>query len=444
MLAQVTMLRYWKSEHNAETCEDAVGENTAQGLFAVADGAGTTLFADAWAEFLVQHFLRVPLLSNDPFEVEWWVRIAQEQFKLAFPTPVALSWNAQQKVLHQGSYSTLATLRISANEPTGAQAELLVFGDSCIFLHRPGSEQILSFPLQQAEEFERAPICVPSRAGLFNRYFHQSKIARLAMLPADVVVFATDAVAKWIVSAGNGRYPDANMALQEVVQQTESSWPAFIRACRANQEMIDDDSTALLIMLAADGTSAGSPLGSTTRHSQAVREQRHQDFLLACEEDNKERMAIYLGDGQDLLAEEAGISPEEISLARQVADALREVLAFLRQEIDNPNVTALMTSVWQRHAQLLYAEPCAANLRKTLARLGVPLEPVEPAVPVDSSLINIASSQTEQAASAEEPETADMPAQQNQAVDVSMLDTQILDRGEIQRLLQSREQRKET
>ncbi len=434
MLAQVTMLRYWKSEHSAETCEDAVGKNTAQGLFAVTDGAGTTLFADAWAEFLVQHFLRVPLLTNDPFEVEWWVRIAQEQFKLAFPTPVAMSWNAQQKVLNQGSYSTLATLRISASEPTGGQAELLVFGDSCIFLHRPGSERMLSFPLQQAEEFERAPICVPSRAGLFNRYFHQSKVATLDMLPADVVVLATDAVAKWIVSAGNGRYPDATMALQEVVQQTESSWPAFIRACRANQEMIDDDCTALVIMLAADGACGGSPLGSTTHHSQAVREQRRQDFLQAYEEDNKERMAIYLGDGQDLPIKETGITQEEISLARQVADALREVLAFLRQEIDNPNVTALMTPMWQRRAYLLYAEPCAANLRKTLARLGVPLEPAP--VPTSSSVADIPTRSNR--------EPLEPPAPQDTTVDISLLDTQIFDREEIQQQLQSHKQREET
>src|SRR5436309_14935051 len=109
MLAQVTMLRHWKSEHNEETCEDACGENTALGLFAVADGAGTTLFSDAWASFLVQHFLHIPLMSNDPFEVEWWVRLAWKQFKSEFHTAINMPWNVQQKAQSQGSYTTLAT-----------------------------------------------------------------------------------------------------------------------------------------------------------------------------------------------------------------------------------------------------------------------------------------------------------------------------------------------
>src|SRR5947209_2055124 len=151
MLAQVTMLRHWKSEHNEETCEDACGENTAQGLFAVADGVGTTLFSDAWANFLVQHFLHVPLLSNDPFEVEWWVRLVQEQFKNEFSAGANMAWNAQQKAQSQGSYSTLATLRVSESDAIHAEVSLLAFGDSCVFVSKPSAEHIWSFPLEQAD-----------------------------------------------------------------------------------------------------------------------------------------------------------------------------------------------------------------------------------------------------------------------------------------------------
>src|SRR5579859_411692 len=103
MLAHLTRLRYWKSEHNEETCEDAYGENASQGLFAVADGAGTTLFSDVWAALLVQHFLQIPLLSNDPFEVEWWVRLVQEQFKQELPIAKNMPWNALQKAQDEGS-----------------------------------------------------------------------------------------------------------------------------------------------------------------------------------------------------------------------------------------------------------------------------------------------------------------------------------------------------
>jgi len=52
MFAQVTRLQYWKSEHDEQTCEDAYGESVTDGLFAVADGAGTTLFSNIWAKIL--------------------------------------------------------------------------------------------------------------------------------------------------------------------------------------------------------------------------------------------------------------------------------------------------------------------------------------------------------------------------------------------------------
>jgi serine/threonine protein phosphatase PrpC len=422
MLAQVTMLRHWKSEHNEETCEDACGENTAQGLFAVADGVGTTLFSDAWANFLVQHFLHVPLLSNDPFEVEWWVRLFQEQFKNEFSAGANMAWNAQQKAQSQGSYSTLATLRVLESDAIHAEVSLLAFGDSCVFVSKLSAEHILSFPLEQADEFERAPICIPSKPGVFNRYFHQCHIASLDLASADIVVIATDAVSKWIVSAGSGRYSDKKKAFQEVIQQTTDSWANFIQECRERKEMVDDDCTALIIALYPDTASHGLPLGTTTGHSQQVRESRKQEFIQALKEQNKERTAICFGDGRDLLAESVQVSQSDILLARKVADAQREVLAILRQEINNPNVVAIMAPVWQKHVHLLYQERCAENIRKTLSRLGIPIAPGAPL------------------ASQEPAEIASHPSM----YDTDMLYTQVFDVTEIQQAVQSSGQGEKT
>ncbi|HJT54877.1 MAG TPA: hypothetical protein VJ761_00170 [Ktedonobacteraceae bacterium] len=371
MLAQVTMLRYWKSEHDEQTCEDAIGANTAQGLFAVADGAGTTLFSDAWADFLMRHFLRVPLMSGDPFEVEWWTRLAQEQFKNEFVGGANLPWNAQQKLQSQGSYTTLATLRISACDATHAQAELLAFGDSCVFVSRPETEDIVSFPLTRVEEFDQAPICIPSKPGAFNRSFHRCHVTSLELAPFDVVVIATDAVSRWIIGAG-GNQKDA---LQEIARQTVDTWGNFIRQCRSSGEMVDDDSTAMIIALHPDTSSLGLPPGTTTEHTQEVRECRKQALIQALHANNKEQVAINFGDGTDMLGEGVEIPSDDLALARKVADAQREVLTILRQEINNPNVVAIMTPIWQKRAHLLYAEPCAENIRKTLARLGIPIEP---------------------------------------------------------------------
>ena len=371
MFAQVTHLQYWKSEHDEQTCEDAYGESIADGLFAVADGAGTTLFSNIWAKILVQSFLTVPLLSNYPFEVEWWVRRAQEQYKLETPDPGKMVWNALQKAQNQGSHATLATVRVSKSDTERVQAELLVFGDSCVLIGKPGSGLVQSFPLDKPIDFEQAPICVPSKLSIFNRYFHQCRVKHVELATGDVVVLATDAVSKWIISAGNGRHTHARDAFQELIAQTPDTWAAFISECRARGEMIDDDSTALIVTLTRDALASAAPLGVTTEHSKAVRESRKKEFSSTMETGNKELIAITYGDGVDLSLEGVTIPQEQVQQARKVADALREVLQVLRQEVNGPDAAAKVGPVWQQYASLLLEESCAVNLRQTLAHIGV-------------------------------------------------------------------------
>lgn len=375
MFAQITRLQYWKSEHDEQTCEDAFGGNIADGLLAVADGAGTTLFSNIWAKILIQAFMAVPLMSNYPFEVEWWVRKVQEQFKLEAPDSSKMAWNALQKAQNQGSHSTLATLRISNSNTDHAQAELLAFGDSCILICNPHSEQVQTFPLDSPADFERSPICVPSKLSIFNRYFHRCHSMRLELASGDVVVLATDAVAKWVIGAGGNRYTHARAAFQEIISQTPDTWAAFVTGCRDRGEMIDDDSTALIFTLRTDAFENATLLGETAEHSKSIRESRKNDFDNAIRSNNKELIAITYGDGVDLDLEGVTIAQEQIEQARRVADALREVLQVLRQEVNGPDAVAKLKPLWQQYAPLLLEEPCAINLRQTLARIGVPIFP---------------------------------------------------------------------
>lgn len=381
MFAQVTGLQYWKSEHDEQTCEDAYGESASHGLFAVADGAGTTLFSNIWAKILVQHFLTTPLMNHDPFEVEWWVRQVQEQYKPMVPELGNMEWNALQKMQNQGSHSTLATVRLSRIEPTSVHAQLLVFGDSCVLIGKARTGHVQSFPLDNPSDFEQAPICIPSKRSIFNRYFHQCQIKQVELEAGDVVMLATDAVAKWIVSAGSSRYTQPMKAFQDVVAQTPDTWAAFIMECRARQEMIDDDSTAMIIALTSDALVGAIELAATTEHDTAIRESRAKDFARAVEARNKELMAIYFGDGIDLGLEGVTLPREQVKQAREVADALRAVLQVLRQELNSPHVAAKLEPVWQHYAPLLLEEPCAETVRQTLTRLGVLVAPKAPPLP---------------------------------------------------------------
>ena len=373
MFASITSLTYWKSEHDERTCEDAHEEAVSQGLFAVADGAGTTLFSNIWSRTLTHTFLLAPLLTNDPFEFEWWVRQAQSAYRQVAPETEHMTWNAQQKAQSQGSHSTLATVRITSVEAERVHGVQLVCGDSCIFVGKANTDQLHSFPPYTPSDFEQAPICIPSKLALFNRYFHHCIAEPIELEANDVFVLTTDAVAKWIISAGGGRYAHPREAFQVVVAQTHDTWEAFILECRTRKEMIADDCTALIVTLSTLPTPQSVQIGTTNEHSSKVRQSRREQFIQATKARNQELLAIIYGDGQDLQREGIVLPTEQIHYARSVADALRDTLHVLRREANNPDRGAMLTPVWRQYASLLCNEPCAETLRRTLINLGVPV-----------------------------------------------------------------------
>jgi len=378
MFAQVTRLYYWKTEHKDEAnCQDACGYKVSDGLFVVSDGAGTTLYSNFWARRLVEHFLKVPLMSNDLFEVEWWVRTVQQDYKVPEPEDIY----AQQKFQSQGSQATLATLRLTEVGSTSAKGELLAFGDSCVFIGRPDKERpvLSSFPLQTPAQFERAPICIPSKLSLFNRKFHIGSTEQVELRADDIVILATDAVSRWILSRGDEQYQSTWETFQMIASQTPETWPAFINGCREKLQMIDDDSTALIITLREQPTADGE-LGIAKR-DQKMLEQRKQDFEKAVQERNSELVAVYFGDGADLTSIGERPAQGQIERAQKVADALKEVLSVLREELNSPNFVAKMQPFWDERRELLLDESCPSGVRNTLELKGVSLVPPKQPVP---------------------------------------------------------------
>lgn len=389
MRAQIKELRYWKTEHKEEGCQDAHALNPAKGLFVVADGAGTTLFPAIWARILADHFVNIPLIidppqrSGHPFEIEWWVRLAQEEYKVRIPNQASLlDWSIRQKAQNQSSDSTLATLRISDVGPATARAELLVFGDSCVIIGNATTRGVESFVLERPEEFALAPICLPSSLKFFSRHFHVCSVKRTILGPEHTVILASDAVSKWILSGGGGRFKDEDRvwaAFQMVCNALSAEdWPAFIEACREAKEMVNDDSTALILALREDSSEEGVPLGTTIQHEPAVVQEREAAFNKARREHMSDLMAIYYGDGQDFQMYLPPLAEQEIVRAREVADALNEVLRAFRQVQNKPGLVASMQTVWQKNAPTLKGEPCAANIRETLRNNGVNVEYARP------------------------------------------------------------------
>lgn len=370
MFATITKLAYWKSEHDEQSCEDAFAVNPAAGLFAVADGVGTAVFSNIWARIIAKHFLTIPLLSSHPFEVDWWIRPAQDEYKNQAPDPMMLSLGARKKA-QEGSFTTLVALRLLEIDAEKVSAQALAFGDSCLLVHRGAPEEsVFSFPLEKVADFERGPVCLPSFLKRFDRTFTTCLARSVTLKPGDQVILATDAVAKWVIGGGGRGERFYAEAFAQVASQTPETWPDFIQAHRDSGEMVDDDVTAIVVTFSRDGAYGGDKLGVTTGHSPAIQAERHAAFEDAKARADKEMLAITFGDGAAFGCEPDTL-PEEIKEARRVADALNEVLQALRGAINSPDLRAIIAPLWKKHQATLEHESCARELIESLHQIGI-------------------------------------------------------------------------
>lgn len=364
MRVHITQLEYWKSEHDASTNEDSLRFDVGKGLFAVADGVGSASFAKIWSGILVDRFVEEPLMSEHPFEVEWWARRAQEEYTQNKQTrPESVPDFAKEKA-REGSRSTLATIRFTEADGASAKAMLLAVGDSDLIIARNGTKEIEAFPLDKASEFDARPIILPTRLIEFDRAFHRCQTKQVELHVGDTIILATDAVSKWILSR-----PIHREAFEQVASiRPGEEWADFIERRRKEDAIIDDDSTALVIKLT--DRPDDPDLGVTNTYSTQVIEERKA--ALDKYKDDPEMLAICFGDGK-WQARDGMPEDDAIQNARLIADAIKEVRLALSSTVKTGKLSTAWKT-WDTHRSLLMGKPWAATLIKSLAVLGIPLE----------------------------------------------------------------------
>lgn len=406
MRATVLALTHPKSEHTAINNEDAFAYDAASGLFAVADGVGSASFSGEWARILVQHFLAEPLLGDDPFEVEWWLRRAQRLYEERTPAPESLPPFAQEKA-RRGGAATLVTLRLTAVSEEVAKGEVLACGDSCAIVRRADNAGLESFPLHTATAFAATTLALPARVRHFDRTWQRCARWEVSLSPGDAMLLATDAVAKAVLAGGTDAFAAVMAAVQvqgapvqaeeppvqarggtcsgapsESIADSEtcglracaratqgSEWSAVISRWRRCGIIADDDSTALCI-----GIGQGDEeLGCTVAPAAPLVAVRQAELATALSEGRLEAVALAYGDG--LYHGAAQLAPVRVEQARLVADAIQDVRSAIIRHLASGREQSSLAAVWDRWSPLLDSEPSAQVLRRSLVQLGLPLQP---------------------------------------------------------------------
>jgi hypothetical protein len=184
---------------------------------AIADGVSTSFLPAMWARIIVNHFAELPAERDivQPAQFAAWLK----ECSLDWHTWLNNTWipNANRASGRErdwnhervrGAQSTFAacSFHLHPLQQTGTtNMQLLAIGDANVFLLHPGSANgvswsTLSFPMSKAGDFGSTPDTLSTTEDTLHMTLPLLKTAVYPVQRGDMLLFATDALAKWILS----------------------------------------------------------------------------------------------------------------------------------------------------------------------------------------------------------------------------------------------------
>lgn len=224
--------------------EDAYASDSDRGLFAIADGATESSFSDVWARALVKTFVENPpgFGTNDRDVMKGILGLAREQWYTGIDWE-GLPWFQKNKAL-LGSYSTLLGLQIDINDER-RRFRCMTIGDSCMF-HVSG-ERLESFPFSDSGDMSNTPRLMWSGRGFSSGQAKEVDIPGIEvkygkLRAGDMVVLATDAISKWMLSRKSDR------PWEELLEH-EEDFDNFVGELISSGSVKNDDVTLVFITI---------------------------------------------------------------------------------------------------------------------------------------------------------------------------------------------------
>jgi len=268
---------YWlpKEGYTAEEYEDAYGCDEESGLYAVADGATESSFAEIWSAVLTRQFVLAPPEGSPPSSdtLRDWVFPLQQEWHANIGWG-NLPWYAEEKA-RKGAFATFLGMRFGGNGGSvqgksfedssvmdkiffmfkkqdgggntegGANVwEAITIGDSNMYQIR-NNDLLRSWPIEKAVDFDSRPLLLSSNPK-FNddSVWEAFKYVRGDYQKGDLFILATDAIAKWFLdSYEKGKKPWNT--LKSI--KDDSEYRDFVGKLRKSKQMRNDDTTYVML-----------------------------------------------------------------------------------------------------------------------------------------------------------------------------------------------------
>ena len=216
---------------------------------AVSDGASESAFAREWANALTDAFVARPpeLCGLTEDSLNAWLLPAQDAWHSGVPWD-RLPWHGEAKA-RRGAFATLLGMTIGASpdNPRRLSWQAVAVGDSCLFIIRDDRLR-LSFPLEDAAEFDNTPALVCSNPDNAVDMWDGVRLHSGECEAGDLIILATDALACWFLAqdAAGEKHWETLLALDA------AEWDAWIEEQRREGLMRNDDTTLVIIEVVQD------------------------------------------------------------------------------------------------------------------------------------------------------------------------------------------------
>ncbi len=223
---------------------------------AVSDGASESAFAREWANALVDEFVTRPpeLCGLMEDSLNAWLRSAQAAWHSGVPWD-RLPWHGEAKA-RAGAFATLLGLAVGADpdDPGRLSWQAVAVGDSCLFIVR--DDQLwLSFPLEDADEFDNTPALVCSNPDNAGDMWEGARLRSGECAAGDLIILATDALACLLLALdAAGEKPWETLLALDATE-----WDAWIEEQRREGMMRNDDTTLVIVEVVQDSEAKGEP-----------------------------------------------------------------------------------------------------------------------------------------------------------------------------------------
>jgi hypothetical protein len=214
--------------------------------FAVADGASEGFDSRGWVSELVASFLAAdrdggrPLLGRRAMR-DWCER---RQDAWAAASPLSTDDIVRRKQTEEGSYATFLGCELTGLDGPVPRWRAVALGDTVLF-HVRADALRAKVPDLGPRDFGLHPDVVHSFPSQLDAMAARMIFADGSLLPGDMLLAATDALAHWIVKADAGQEKLLWPFLAAVSHP--AAFARFVRDQRRSSEMHNDDVTLLRI-----------------------------------------------------------------------------------------------------------------------------------------------------------------------------------------------------